>query len=381
MDKEKILIKVFKTMLTSTELDETRIKIEHELYKIIDMLKKDLRAEQKIFSIIESRAKTLESFSEKIVRKRYIEKWNIDDYDKEIVKKKICKNLPDLIGFRINCFFIKDEVVIYDLIKKYYQNKCLCTDLSLNFDENTKQSNGHTINKFTGIYQKNYCFEVQIKSIVHNVWGEVEHKTVYKNQKYDEDLIPRKELIEGVFSVLEASDNQLVTLFSQEISEKKLIYALFFEKTYKLSDNTQPLLPKHYKIFFTVFSDLFSSGENQISIYLGQTLLNAPFFKSDLPYYEDSEIKSKIKNKISSEFNDYDLKVLHKILAILFRVEDFDAFLNFLANYLVSTYFSELGQDVEEPEFDDDDFGDDCGDEANCICNDIIQKLKHDWGI
>ena len=168
----------------------------------------------------------------------------------------ISKCLPDLLGFRINCFFWQDEEIIYNILKEYYDQKNF-TNFTLNFSENKIQKNGHTIYKLSGIFKEKYCFELQIKAIMHNIWGEVEHKTIYKNKNYDADISNKIAITEEVFNILQASDKQLVTLFKKKNSEKHLIYALFYEKTKEIVAQKcgTDILAAHYNGYFQIFSD------------------------------------------------------------------------------------------------------------------------------
>ena len=206
--REKLLLEAFDDKAFIKEVKNIRLELEEELMRFILFLKENLTSEQKIFENIESRIKSIQSFREKIYRKDYIKNWNVSDDIREN-QKLIVENLPDFIGFRITCFFWQDEEKIYNLLKLYYEQKNL-NDIVLNFDENRKQKNGHTINKLSGKYKQKYCFEIQIKSVMHNMWGEVEHKTIYKNRNYDATISNKKLITEEIFNILQASDKQLL---------------------------------------------------------------------------------------------------------------------------------------------------------------------------
>ncbi|MBU5250387.1 hypothetical protein KQI46_00245 [Lysinibacillus capsici] len=110
--------------------------IEKDLIEFI----KDVKQEKiKIFENLESRVKSVESFCEKIKRKNYINTWEVPE-DKNLIGEFIAKNLPDLIGFRINCFFYDDEELIYKKLKNYYVDGKFGKEYYLNFGENTQQS-------------------------------------------------------------------------------------------------------------------------------------------------------------------------------------------------------------------------------------------------
>ena len=135
-----------------------------------------------------------------------------------------------MIGIRINCYFAAYELFIYTELKSALENgKIEYVDNII--DEKTEQKNGHIIYKLSGRFKEKYHFEVQIKSIVHNVWGEVEHKTIYKNPCYDGYIHKKKELSEALHEVLFASDSQLLSIFQMNESEDTLIQALFYLAT------------------------------------------------------------------------------------------------------------------------------------------------------
>lgn len=360
-DIEFILNNSFQKLLDSNSLTQIRLDIEKILISFIQDLKSTSKEEQRIFDNIESRIKTMDSFREKIKRKNYIATWNLTDNDETYVTNYICKNLTDLIGFRINCFFLKDEVYIYTKFRDFYNNKKFSKDLILNFNENTKQNNGHTIYKFSGIYKDTYSFEVQIKSIMHNVWGEVEHKTVYKNKTYDAGIIPKKDFLGEVFNILVASDKQLVSLFSENITTPKLIHALFFQLT-----NTK-LLAKYYDIFFKIFTDNFY--EKQIKEYIASFLLEKPYIVKTVDQtilepqlLEIKKIILEIDPSGKRKDYTYTFVCLFEIAKSIWKFQNFEEFCNFSFNAIFLQYkkSNELYSTDDNNPFSDDDDNNEC---------------------
>ena len=49
----------------------------------------------------------------------YVNRWDLPKEESK-VRALIASRLPDLIGFRITCFFQKDESTIYEYLKKYF---------------------------------------------------------------------------------------------------------------------------------------------------------------------------------------------------------------------------------------------------------------------
>ena len=349
--KEGYLLAAFQDSDFERKLKEVRFEIEKELKTFITYLKSKLDEGQKVYENIESRVKSNQSFREKIYRKDYIKIWEISDNKKDN-QELITMHLPDLLGFRINCFFWQDEEVIYEKLREYYgQNKF--SNITLNFSENTKQENGHTIYKLSGKYNKQYSFEIQIKSIMHNIWGEVEHKTIYKNRDYDADILNKKAITEEVFNILRASDKQLVSLFKKQSDERQLTYALFYEKTkHIISKKTgTDILARHYNGYFGVFSD--SENFKHIKRYVAYSLLEDKFDKQMVSIETFDERVKELDALITTEFLEYNLRCLYYIYELIYEVSDFECFTLLLSAYLLEEYIR--NEDVEIDAFGEDE--------------------------
>ena len=350
--REAQLLEAFTDSNFQDKLKDARISIEDRLAEFIIYLKKKLNPEQKIYENIESRIKSPESFKEKLKRKDYIKTWSAFD-DIASNQRIIAANLPDLLGFRINCFFWKDEKVIYDILREYYDQKNF-ENIYLDFSENTKQQNGHTIYKLSGKYRNEYCFELQIKSIMHNIWGEVEHKTIYKNRDYDADLSNKITITEEVFNILQASDRQLVSLFKKQNDEKHLTNAFFFEKTKQIvaGKSGTDILAKHYNGFFQVFSD--PNSLKHMKRYVAYSLLDENYIKEPVTLNTSNEKFGNLKIQIITQFLEYNLRCLYYICDLIYDIPDFDFFMSFLSEYLLKTYTMETEAPDECDAFDDD---------------------------
>ena len=151
------LVDAFDDVDFQKQLNQYRYDIEIELKKFIDWLVLRLKPTQKIFHSPESRIKSKVSFEEKINRKDYINQWNVND-SKETLQDIILKNLPDLIGFRVTCYFMDDEQVIYDYLKTFHNDNKF-SNIVLDFTEGTLQKNGKKIYKVSGKYKDkvSYC--------------------------------------------------------------------------------------------------------------------------------------------------------------------------------------------------------------------------------
>ncbi|RDY29042.1 GTP pyrophosphokinase [Romboutsia weinsteinii] len=167
---------------------------------------------------ITSRVKGEASLREKIIRNRYLKKYN--------EAGNLIHNLSDLIGIRIECRFIEDEKKIYRLLKRYFNktddkiyyynkdNKSI--KLKLSERQPNKQKNGFEIYRIDGMFNyldRQIKFELQVKSLVNIFWSEIEHKIIYKNNTYllaDGFL---KDMMSSIKNNLTMIDNQLLSIY------------------------------------------------------------------------------------------------------------------------------------------------------------------------
>ena len=351
--KEALLLSAFSALIDDNSLKEARNKIEEKLNSFIKNVKKGFQPEQRIFDSVESRKKSDESFLEKIHRKGYIHTWEVNN-NLQSNMKLIAKNLPDLLGYRINCFFIEDERKIYDEIKHHYTNHFFGEDIQLDFSENRKQKNGHVIYKLSGLYNNQFHFEVQIKSVMHNIWGEVEHKTIYKSRSYDVNTTTKEIFTTEIFNILNASDKQLSSLFRSRIQEKELVQALFFEQTKDIVAKKckTHILASHYNGFFELFNQYYK----QIRNYVALTLLGQEFPRMDVFEKVENDKVKKLKEKITSEFYEYYLSCQYHIFELLYQDTDYDVFLTLLSEILYNKF---ILVDTDDDEYSLDFFNDD----------------------
>lgn len=167
---------------------------------------------------VTSRVKGEASLREKIIRNRYLKKYN--------EAKNLIHNLSDLIGIRIECRFIEDENKIYRLLKRYfnksddkiyyYNKENRNIKLKLSERQPKKQKNGFEIYRIDGMFNyldRQIKFELQIKSLVNIFWSEIEHKIIYKNNTYllaDGFL---KDMMASIKNNLTMMDNQLLSIY------------------------------------------------------------------------------------------------------------------------------------------------------------------------
>lgn len=172
-----------------------------------------------------SRVKSRDSLNEKLVRNKFY----LDFKD----PMDALDHLSDLIGIAIECRFISDEDRVFKMIKTrfhrfddvYFQSN---EDENLYLDLSTPQPqlqrNGFTIYRIDGYYNfedKKVNFEVQIKSLIHNFWSEIEHEVVYKNTNFIAYDSFMKQMLGTIRDSLDVVDQQLEIVYNQIIDSSK----------------------------------------------------------------------------------------------------------------------------------------------------------------
>lgn len=351
------------------KLTQDRLKIEEELKAFLIFLKSNQKLSKRVFEGIESRVKSQSSFEEKIRRKGYISSWApaVSGADNIHVQSLISNSLPDLIGFRISCFFFEDEKNVYEELKNYFNNGSP-TRISLEFAGKDTQANGHSIYKLKGTYdgeesEENINFELQIKSIFHNLWGEVEHKTIYKNINFDPVKQQKKIIVEQLFNILSASDKQLMSIFEQEYSEEMLLSALFYKASIGqiANDAEVDVLAIHYENFFKLFSVRDWLGA--VKKYLGHKLLGNEFEKVPLSTLgfevaASDPREDQLLDMIKERYIQHGYETICYIAQELYAFPDNDTVLRYLIQKFqsVSSLSSiDDGSSMAQDAFDDED--------------------------
>lgn len=316
-----------------------------------------------VFSI-QARVKGETNFEEKLYRKNYIREWAVTDNIEEN-KALIRKELTDLIGVRVNCYFVENEEKLY----RFFENHAKELDgFTFNFKENKKQKNNHIIYKFSGIYQETYRFEIQIKSIVHNVWGEVDHKVIYKNPVYDSFIDKKKEISDSLYNVLFASDSQLCSIFRMQETEEQLIRSLYF--CYTNDEVMGPckthVLAGHYENYFRSFEDI-----SDIKQYVICKMSNQVYTKTDARKV-DREKYEELKAEVERVFPQFYLECLFYIDSCMHIHEDFDSFVYYFLDSIAGNFFKD-----DDDEFDGGFGGDEeKNNESHKPLNDLLRLIN-----
>ncbi len=180
-------------------LAKKKSRLDKQLIAVIDYLQKEFIEKIGLKNIaINGRVKGTTSLPEKIIRKNY--------YSKYKDAETFIGELPDILGVRIICLLNSEEKNIYKKLNEIfcYEYKYKQEFLSNNIESDNglnalfikkelqpqKQKNGLDIYRITCKWfdkdENEYVnVELQIKSLVHFFWGELEHMLFYKNYSYN----------------------------------------------------------------------------------------------------------------------------------------------------------------------------------------------------
>ena len=204
---------------STTLFDSIKLELYEVENKISTLLNNQFKKYDELYVGVKSRVKQTNSLKEKIIRNKI--------YNVCSDAKQVLDYIPDLVGFTIQCRFIADENKCLELVKSMFEyttntySQCVL-DRNLYLDLKTMQpqlqQNGFTIYRLDGYYMLNgnkYNFELQIKSLIHNFWADIEHQVVYKNNRlaYSDQFI--KKILSSINDNLEIVDNQLQIIYQQ----------------------------------------------------------------------------------------------------------------------------------------------------------------------
>lgn len=365
-----------------------------------DVLKDDERALN-----LSTRIKTPQSLREKLIRRNY--------YIKYPTPFEGFKKVPDLIGLRIECRFIKDEKEIYQKIIDEFRIYCgngyyasnINKNIRLNLEDIQPQvlNNGFKIYKLDGLYKNSktsYSFELQIKSLVNLFWGEIDHKILYKNYNYMivEDFF--RDIMNSIIDNLFMVDKQLMILYDhvtnsdasgKDPAEKqlkvllsKIIHDVFINKIYgelgfvfniKVSTDiiVEFIFMKLKKNKDNSYGEDFISLINRINEISTLDMNLEEYINVDeKPKFYDSFTRN-IGNLILASLNkDFEWNIFFKIITTIDKESDnqiFEDFIHFV-RYQYTLLILNLFENFDLSE-------DDKRDIENFILNLVIDKFKN----
>lgn len=211
-------------------IDDSEKKLEEiqenliENSKIIEqMIKSQLLKDSKIKGLnVIVRVKSPNSLKEKIIRNKCYTKYDTGE--------AFVSNLDDIIGVRIICLLKSEEEAIFKEIQnKVKDGEIINSENKLKLDLKTQvqpvlMKNGKNLYKIKCILSdknSNTKVELQIKSLVHQLWGEVEHSLFYKSYNYVISSEFYSKLMDNFYGHLNIVDKQLETL-TLHLQEKEM---------------------------------------------------------------------------------------------------------------------------------------------------------------
>ena len=305
----------------------------------------------------ESRVKDKDHFFSKFIRNGYIESWEVNDqWSDSDYECKLREKLTDLIGIRILCYFKEDEKRIYEALEKRLNENDLYKDFTpdpVNKKIIGRREHSVYFYKTQGkvIYNdKEFCTEIQLKSMSNDLWSEVDHEIVYKAQQYQFDDSFTKEVSNNIHDSVIASDRQLYELLNHTYKKKEVINSLFFLETEievfdgKYNDKANKL----YHMFFDFYST--SEQNSLIKKYVAKKLLDEKYEKE---LWSNSKIHE--INYFTKEFTEkYFLEKLLRIkpvASILYNYSDDYSFLNHISFLLLDKLITKNTTDEETGDF------------------------------
>lgn len=166
-----------------------------------------------------TRIKNEDSLKEKLLRNHFYQTYETGE--------DAIHHLSDLIGITIQCRFIRNESELYQSLFQHFTKTdhswYVCSTnpdiyLNLNMPQPQLQRNGFTIYRLDGFYQieeDTVNFELQIKSLVHNFWSEIEHEVVYKNPDFVIYDAFNKSMLGAIRDNLDVVDRQLEIMYNE----------------------------------------------------------------------------------------------------------------------------------------------------------------------
>lgn len=302
--------------LSKEELERRRGSLEGINKEILNFLEENFLKRISYKNVmVQGRVKGSSSLSEKIVRKRYADRYQNDHV-------KFISELPDIIGLRIVCLLLEQEKKIFSAIKstfseavdaKYYsipELKGSNNNLLINHSNQPEpQKNGKPIYRISCKWITNsgeeIFVELQIKSLINMFWGEIEHMLFYKNYTYMVGSDFYEKMMDSIHKSLVAVDSQL-QLMSEQLSKKsqsdqlletkqmfaKLMYNMFSEKYKEELIDIEVDLREIYDLMVQIeFKDVSSLTRAQsIMSRLIVNIYNNRDFTSELFEFEEYNV-------------------------------------------------------------------------------------------
>lgn len=214
-------LKLFElTDATIDLLESRRQELEEVAAQLHNYIMTALEPKREILLGAQSRVKAAPSLRQKILRKGMYKRFSSAE--------ELLNNLSDLVGMRVECRFLDDEAVLFDVLRRFtsqrdeaglsYAPSLAYVRLDLRGPQPQTQHNGLPIYRIDGWYMLkeggSVRFELQIKALVHVFWAEVEHEIIYKNNAYLLMDGFMKKMLNSTYDHLKLVDSQLHTIYN-----------------------------------------------------------------------------------------------------------------------------------------------------------------------
>ena len=274
---------------------EDYITIKENAEEVVDSIVKKFRKNELIHSI-RARVKDPKHLIEKIIRKSSKKGINVENYKEEIT---------DIIGVRIICLFKKDIKKIDEYIKKLDYKLVGKPEVNLRDGDDKKYYEGiGDIKEHMAGYRsvhynliasdstgKKFIYEIQLRTIFEEAWGEIDHSIRYpylQDDPYLNDYFKALNRLSGLGDEMSNFSEELVTLIEKA---KKSDRVTELEK--KLNESNEELRKKEKEI---------SKLKNKLDSKKTEVYKNIPYE----PSYKDTSLASNTKGKYKSIFKNHE---------------------------------------------------------------------------
>ncbi len=210
------------------------------------------------------------------------------------------KLIRDIIGIRINLYFLEDLDIITKFFKEKYIPQFVEETIDLNTTTEFKPTRVNIIYRIPEEYLSEFTevikdsrvdstFELQLRTIFSEGWHEVEHDLRYKCQKDWDDYPDLSRTLNGILASLETNEWSMIQLFerlSYSHYKNGNVSAMIRTKLrirfddYSISDKLTMLLGKEE----TFSKDFFKLDRNLIVNFLLRKKIHFPYSLENMIY-------------------------------------------------------------------------------------------------
>lgn len=265
------------------EYDEAHENLKQVAYELETIFKENFDGKN---VLIGARVKSPQSLRDKIKRKGYY-------YKPKYIGKSLFDFLSDAVGIRLVCLEKNDEAKVYKiilgLIEEFKKSGIEFKDKIRSQPE--LQMNSHEIYRIDGVF-KDIQFELQIKSAVHLLWGEIEHFLFYKNPGSLIGENHYKEQLDYLYSDLKNVDGKLSSIKRhigettpvKELNEVKDISKSIMNSMIGPSISLDKYYSINVKTLYSIISDMFFDEFREV--YLARDVVKRGFSFTKADYYK-----------------------------------------------------------------------------------------------